>query len=130
MVKILIRTIQKDAKRYGIKTLYRGGCKFVVQKTFRQIVLFRIGTFMKSTNKSNGLYAVPYFIIKVLYRSLCYSTGIQLEFGTKIGAGIFFAHYSCIVINRECVIGENCTIYQGVTFRYYITSQWISPKYR
>lgn len=35
--------------------------------------------------------------------------------GTDIGKGLCFSHFSCIVINNGCHIGENCTIFQGVT---------------
>lgn len=41
--------------------------------------------------------------------------GISLDRVTKIGGGINFHHYSCIIISPEAVIGENLTIYQGVT---------------
>lgn len=41
-------------------------------------------------------------------------TGIQLPY-KKIGAGLVFGHYSCIIINTNTKIGENCTILQGVT---------------
>lgn len=34
---------------------------------------------------------------------------------TKIRGGINFHHYSCIIISPKAVIGENLTIYQGVT---------------
>lgn len=42
-------------------------------------------------------------------------TGIQLPVGTKVGKGLFFPHFSCIVISKRAIIGDNCTIFQGVT---------------
>lgn len=44
-----------------------------------------------------------------------YKTGIQLPFGARIGGGLTFSHFSCIIIHYDAVIGENCTIFQGVT---------------
>lgn len=44
-----------------------------------------------------------------------YKTGIQLPFGARIGGGLTFSHFSCIIIHYDAVIGENCTISQGVT---------------
>lgn len=38
-----------------------------------------------------------------------------MGFGTKIGKALMFPHYSCIVINGAAIIGDNCTIYHGVT---------------
>lgn len=38
-----------------------------------------------------------------------------MPFGTKVGAGLSFAHFSCVVINNDSTIGRNCTIFQGVT---------------
>ena len=34
---------------------------------------------------------------------------------TKIGGGLFFPHFSGIVINPKAIIGKNCTIFQKVT---------------
>lgn len=34
---------------------------------------------------------------------------------TKVGKGLCFLHYSCIVIAQDTIIGNNCSIHQGVT---------------
>jgi serine O-acetyltransferase len=44
-----------------------------------------------------------------------YLTGIQLPFGTSIGPGLMFGHFSGIVINPSARIGSNVNILQGVT---------------
>lgn len=42
-------------------------------------------------------------------------TGIEIHPGAKIGRGLFIDHGSGVVIGETCEIGDNVTIYQGVT---------------
>ena len=42
-------------------------------------------------------------------------TGIEIHPGAKIGKGLFIDHGSGVVIGETAVVGDNCTIYQGVT---------------
>lgn len=42
-------------------------------------------------------------------------TGIEIHPGAKIGRGLFIDHGSGVVIGETAEIGDNCTIYQGVT---------------
>ena len=42
-------------------------------------------------------------------------TGIEIHPGATIGRGLFIDHGSGVVIGETTIIGENCTIYQGVT---------------
>lgn len=42
-------------------------------------------------------------------------TGIEIHPGAKIGRGLFIDHGSGVVIGETAIIGDNCTIYQGVT---------------
>lgn len=53
--------------------------------------------------------------VQLIHKHNQYLTGIQIGFGTKIGKALMFPHYSCIVINGSAIIGDNCTIYHGVT---------------
>lgn len=41
--------------------------------------------------------------------------GIQIPLGTVIGKGLIIKHYSNIVVNRNAIIGEKCTMFHGVT---------------
>lgn len=41
--------------------------------------------------------------------------GIEIPLGTYIGGGLRLVHMNGIVINKDAVIGENCTIFQQVT---------------
>ncbi|MBQ7599404.1 MAG: serine O-acetyltransferase [Clostridia bacterium] len=42
-------------------------------------------------------------------------TGIEIHPGATIGKGLFIDHGSGVVIGETAIIGNNCTIYQGVT---------------
>ncbi|MBQ9718631.1 MAG: serine acetyltransferase, partial [Clostridia bacterium] len=42
-------------------------------------------------------------------------TGIEIHPGATIGKGLFIDHGTGVVIGETAIIGDNCTIYQGVT---------------
>ena len=42
-------------------------------------------------------------------------TGIEIHPGATIGKGLFIDHGSGVVIGETTIIGDDCTIYQGVT---------------
>ena len=56
-----------------------------------------------------------YAIVFLIHKHNQYLTGIQLRLETKVGEGLRFQHFSCIVINEATIIGKNCLIFQGVT---------------
>ena len=42
-------------------------------------------------------------------------TGIEIHPGARIGKGLFIDHGMGVVIGETTIIGDNCTLYQGVT---------------
>src|SRR5579872_5214003 len=42
-------------------------------------------------------------------------TGIEIHPGAKLGSGVFIDHGMGVVIGETAQVGDNCTIYQGVT---------------
>lgn len=42
-------------------------------------------------------------------------TGIEIHPGAKIGRGLFIDHGMAVVIGETAELGDNCTLYQGVT---------------
>ena len=44
-----------------------------------------------------------------------HKTGIEIHPGAKIGKGLFIDHGMGVVIGETTEIGDNCTLYQGVT---------------
>ena len=76
----------------------------------------------------SGLHAmIAYRIANKLYKSEHYfsarmisqiarrMTGIEIHPGATIGSGLFIDHGMGVVIGETAEIGNNCTLYQGVT---------------
>lgn len=107
--KILLRSdLNRLAKRRGGIIGY-----LFTNAPFRVIFWFRIGTYLKE--KSGIFYRPLYLLVHLIQKHCQYQTGIQLPIGTEAGGGLFFPHFSCIVINSGIKIGNNCTILSGVT---------------
>ena len=55
------------------------------------------------------------FIARYLSQRARHRTGIEIHPGAKIGRGLFIDHGMGVVIGETTEIGDNCTLYQGVT---------------
>ncbi len=74
---------------------------------FRAIVDHRIAHF---------LYQHKFFFLaRFVSQRSRFKTGIEIHPGAKIGNRLFMDHGMGIVIGETAVIGDNCTIYHGVT---------------
>ena len=51
----------------------------------------------------------------MISQSTRFFTGIEIHPGAKIGKGILIDHGMGVVIGETVIMGDNCTIYQGVT---------------
>jgi serine O-acetyltransferase len=56
-----------------------------------------------------------YFIARWISQRTARKTGIEIHPGAKIGKGIFIDHGHGVVIGETAEIGDNVTLYQGVT---------------
>jgi len=56
-----------------------------------------------------------YFLARLVSHISRWLTGIEIHPGAKIGEGVFIDHGSGIVIGETTEIGDNVTLYQGVT---------------
>ena len=56
-----------------------------------------------------------YFSARMISQAARFATGIEIHPGAKIGKGLFIDHGSAVVIGETAEIGDDCTIYQGVT---------------
>lgn len=76
----------------------------------------------------SGLHAVIYhriahwffkhdmkFIARWVSQLARHKTGIEIHPGATIGRGLLIDHGMGVVIGETAVVGDNCTIYQGVT---------------
>lgn len=71
------------------------------------LIMYRISHALQKRGLKLGARAVSQFA-KFL-------TGIEIHPGATIGKGLFIDHGSGVVIGETAIIGDNCTIYQGVT---------------
>ncbi len=56
-----------------------------------------------------------YFSARAVSQLARHATGIEIHPGAKIGKGFFIDHGMGVVIGETTEIGDNCTVYQGVT---------------
>ena len=65
---------------------------------------------------AHGFYRRRWFVVARFISHLSrFLTGIEIHPGAKIGEGLFIDHGSGVVIGETAEIGDNVTIYQGVT---------------
>jgi len=65
---------------------------------------------------SHKLYLSGHFLsARAISQLARFTTGIEIHPGAKIGKGLFIDHGMGVVIGETTEIGDNCTIYQGVT---------------
>lgn len=56
-----------------------------------------------------------YFFARWVSQRAARKTGIEIHPGAKIGKGLFIDHGSGVIIGETAEIGDNVTLYQGVT---------------
>lgn len=55
------------------------------------------------------------FLARFLSQFIRFATGIEIHPGAKIGEGVFIDHGSGVIIGETAEVGNNVTLYQGVT---------------
>lgn len=88
---------------------YGGGKKILTNSSLRFLLIFRALQLVK--NKYNILYYVLYPIYRYMKGKYAY----ELELQTRVGRGMLIVHYGGFRINANVVIGDNFTIFPGVT---------------
>lgn len=56
-----------------------------------------------------------FFSARFISQMARFLTGIEIHPGATIGRGLFIDHGSGVVIGETAIVGDNCTLYQGVT---------------
>lgn len=80
---------------------------FFLYPGFKAIMRHRIAH--KFYNKGH------YFLADRISKTTRKKYGIEIHPAAKIGSGVFIDHGMGVVIGETAVVGDNCTIYQGVT---------------
>ena len=66
--------------------------------------------------KAHKLYEKKhYFRARLISQRAARKTGIEIHPGAAIGKGLFIDHGHGVVIGETAIIGDNVTLYQGVT---------------
>ncbi|OQB16036.1 MAG: Serine acetyltransferase [Firmicutes bacterium ADurb.Bin193] len=69
-----------------------------------------------SHRRAHWLYKRGFFFLARWISQRCRKkTGIEIHPAAQIGKGLFIDHGMGVVIGETTVIGDNCTLYQGVT---------------
>lgn len=55
------------------------------------------------------------FLARMISQCVRFWTGIEIHPGAQIGKGLFIDHGMGVIIGETTIIGDDCTIYQGVT---------------
>jgi serine O-acetyltransferase len=71
------------------------------------VIVYRIAHFLHI----NGVPIIPRILTEYVHGK----TGIDIHPGAVIGESFFIDHGTGVVIGETCVIGDNVTLYQGVT---------------
>ena len=74
---------------------------------FHALLLYRIAHFFNNLELK--------FIARLISQLARFLTGIEIHPGAVIGKRLFIDHGMGIVIGETTTIGDNCTIYHGVT---------------
>ncbi|MBO4477522.1 MAG: serine O-acetyltransferase [Lachnospiraceae bacterium] len=79
----------------------------VLYPSYRAIVYYRL---------SHRLYKKQhYFLARAVSQFATRRTGIEIHPGATIGKGLFIDHGAGVVIGETTIIGDNVTLFQGVT---------------
>lgn len=81
-----------------------------------EIFLYPSFKVMISYRLAHKLYEKKhYFTARWISQRAARRTGIEIHPGARIGKGLFIDHGSGVIIGETTIIGDNCTLYQGVT---------------
>ena len=81
-----------------------------------EVLLYPSFRAILSYRRAHKLYEKGhYFMARWISQRSRRKTGIEIHPGAKIGKGLFIDHGAGVIIGETTIIGDNCTLYQGVT---------------
>ena len=85
-------------------------------KTPLEVLLYPSFRVMIQYRKAHKLYEKGhYFLARWISQRAARKTGIEIHPGATIGKGLFIDHGSGVIIGETAELGDNVTLYQGVT---------------
>lgn len=105
----MIKELYYDAKNISRKDPASRNVLYVMllYPGFHALLFYRIAHFFNNLKLK--------FIARLISQLARFLTGIEIHPGAKIGKRLFIDHGMGIVIGETTTIGDNCTIYHGVT---------------
>lgn len=105
----LLKELYEDAKNISQKDPAARNIIYVIllYQGFHILLFYRLGHFLYRHKL--------YFLARLVSQVGRFFTGIEIHPGAKIGRKLFIDHGMGIVIGETTTIGNNCTIYHGVT---------------
>ena len=101
----LFRQEGKTGKRAFLREFFRN-------ITFRYLTFWRLRGYLRKHPVFRwGFYRVCLWFVS----HYTYKLGIRIPQETAIGPGLYIGHWGIIFINRAAILGNNCTISQGIT---------------
>lgn len=104
----IIRYIKEEIKTIQDRDpAMRSPLEVFLYPSFKAILWYRV---------AHKLYRNKhYFLARWVSQRTARKTGIEIHPGAKIGRGLFIDHGHGVVIGETTIIGDNVTLYQGVT---------------
>src|SRR5574342_342179 len=86
-------------------------------RTYLEVILTYSGLHAIWAHRlAHGFYKRKFFFLaRVISQASRFFTGIEIHPGAKIGQRFFIDHGMGVVIGETCEIGNNVTVFQGVT---------------
>ncbi len=85
-------------------------------KTKKEVYLYPCFWAIRDYRKAHKLYEKgKFYKARKISQKSARKTGIEIHPGAKIGKGFFIDHGHGVVIGETTIIGDNVTLYQGVT---------------
>lgn len=85
-------------------------------KSPMEVMLYPSFKVMLSYRRAHKLYLKGhYFLARWISQRAARRTGIEIHPGANIGKGFFIDHGTGVIIGETTIIGDNVTLYQGVT---------------
>lgn len=85
-------------------------------KTPLEVLLYPSFRVMIKYRRAHKLYLKGhYFLARWISQRAARKTGIEIHPGATIGKGLFIDHGNGVIIGETAIIGDNVTLYQGVT---------------
>lgn len=105
----ILKELYEDAKNIQKKDPAAKNIWYVIllYQGFHILIFYRFGHFLYKHRL--------FFLARLVSQIARFFTGIEIHPGAKIGKRLFIDHGMGIVIGETTTIGDDCTIYHGVT---------------